>query len=263
MNETSQLRELLKKNLFTEIESHPNRDTFFLNSVSDQLPFSFSKHVVDVFDDMVSRSVPCYLDILKLIVAAVKLEVPRGGTVYDFGCSTGNVLISIQYYLHQHQLNLIGFDQSADMLDAARKKIEVYELKDITLSQVDLNQSFQMRTCDAVILNLTLQFLALESRQCVLKFIYKHLKPGGTLIVVEKIVDDHAGFNQSMSMRYEQLKMFNGYSQNEIENKKKALAGILIPLSISQNELMFESAGFRRVRRQFQWCNFVGWEIKK
>jgi phage replication-related protein YjqB (UPF0714/DUF867 family) len=57
--------------------------------------------------------------------------------------------------------------------------------------------------------------------------------------------------------------MFNGYSQNEIENKKKALAGILIPLSISQNELMFESAGFRRVRRQFQWCNFVGWEIKK
>ncbi len=69
--------------------------------------FKFGATVVKVFDDMVTRSVPFYLEIQRMMTEiAADFAVP-GTNVYDLGCSTGTTLLNIYKLLHT-EVNFIG-----------------------------------------------------------------------------------------------------------------------------------------------------------
>jgi len=51
--------------------------------------FKFGNTVVQVFDDMVTRSVPFYLEIQRMMTEITTDFAVPGTRVYDLGCSTG------------------------------------------------------------------------------------------------------------------------------------------------------------------------------
>ena len=70
------------------------RDEIYKNKV-DISKFTFNQKVVDVFDDMVLRSVPGYKQMIELIGLAGRTYPVINSNVYDLGCSTGAVTLSM------------------------------------------------------------------------------------------------------------------------------------------------------------------------
>ena len=54
--------------------------------------FTFNEQVAGVFDDMVSRSVPQYAEIQRMLAELTAYFATSGSNIYDLGCSTGTTL---------------------------------------------------------------------------------------------------------------------------------------------------------------------------
>ena len=134
------------------------RDTLFLDESLSQTPFKFTENIAAVFDDMVSRSVPCYSDIIKLIVTILAQAVPQNGYIYDLGCSTGNTIKALLGTIVGKNITIEGIDLSPPMLAQVQQKLSPAEKKRVILTPYDLNQPISLKDTDAIILNLTLQF---------------------------------------------------------------------------------------------------------
>lgn len=100
-------------------------DTLFTKPISKQ--FEFDADVAAVFDDMLIRSVPFYKESQSLTRRFALNALEKGGIVYDLGCSTASLLLEIERSIDEKSsIRLIGIDNSAAMIEHARKKIEAY-----------------------------------------------------------------------------------------------------------------------------------------
>ena len=106
---------------------------------------------------------------------------------------------------------------------------------------------------------LTLQFTPLEYRQRIVDEIFSHTLPGGAFIVVEKVLGASAEMDALMVKNYYHLKRANGYTRQEIDNKRHSLEGVLVPVTAQWNEDILKSAGFRHIECFWRWMNFAAW----
>ena len=68
-------------------------DQIFKTRIEKPSDFKFDSAVVNVFDDMVVRSVPFYLEIQRMITE-IAFDYARPDTsLYDLGCSTETTLL--------------------------------------------------------------------------------------------------------------------------------------------------------------------------
>ncbi|HCW72350.1 MAG TPA: carboxy-S-adenosyl-L-methionine synthase CmoA, partial [Gammaproteobacteria bacterium] len=70
------------------------RDQIFTKE-NDLVNFTFDKSVVNVFDDMVRRSVPGYQSMIEMIGLMVKTYGQNNTNYYDLGASTGAVSLAL------------------------------------------------------------------------------------------------------------------------------------------------------------------------
>jgi tRNA (cmo5U34)-methyltransferase len=71
-----------------------NREKIFRGSASRRSDFEFNAEVAEVFDEMLLRSVPFYLEQQYMIKEIGKKSWQPGTDVYDLGCYTGTTLIN-------------------------------------------------------------------------------------------------------------------------------------------------------------------------
>ena len=219
--------------------------------------FKFDEKVACVFDDMVSRSVPLYADVQRLVPVLAGLLDHETLRVVDLGCSTGTSLIHLAQSLSKERLELIGVDNSASMLDKCEVKLKSLDLE----SKVELVNSsieeFQFRDASAVLMNYTLQFVPLERRPALLEKICASIRPGGFLLVSEKIAQSDEQLNDAMVELYFDFKRRQGYSELEISRKRDALENVLVPLELDRNIELLKNAGFGRIELALKWFNFA------
>jgi len=225
---------------------------------TDSVPedFAFSERVVEVFDDMLDRSIPFYHEVVKATTRLLREHLVHGDTVCDLGCATGTPLLQFARLLPDRQLTLVGIDSSPAMLEKARRKAEFYApdarltfcLEDIT--------TIDRPGTGAFILNYTLQFIRPLLRPSLISRLYDNLRPGGLLVLSEKTILADKRLNRSFIEIYHEYKREKGYSELEIARKREALENILIPLSIEENKDLLCNAGFAPVLSFFQWFNF-------
>ncbi len=236
-------------------------DTLFSNSASTD--FTFNDKVAEVFDDMLERSVPCYRQVIDMTGKLLDSFVHDNDLVYDLGCSTGRPLIALAEMLKAKNLRYIGLDSSEAMINKARLKTEMYSKhKQIDFQLADITTA-DLEPCRAVLMSYTLQFVRPMNRAPFLKKIYQALKPGGILILSEKIISHHSCLNRSFIDIYLDFKRRQGYSEIEITKKREALENILIPFSIEENISQLKEAGFISCESFFQWFNFVSFAAVK
>ncbi|SJM93716.1 carboxy-S-adenosyl-L-methionine synthase CmoA [Crenothrix polyspora] len=237
-----------------------DHDTLFQKTQHAE-DFTFDERVANVFDDMVSRSVPFYNEIQRLQSDLIVDFLPENSAVVcDFGCSTGTTLEHItQHPKCPSDIKLIGYDNSEAMLDKARAKLDkLISAQTVSLCIADLNNLQDLPTCNVAILNWTLQFVRPIDRESVLKTIFNALKPGGILLLSEKILSSDAVLNRLYIEHYLQYKTERGgYSDTENQRKREALENILIPYRLDENYTLLERAGFGRIDTYFRWFNFA------
>lgn len=225
--------------------------------------FCFDRAIAQVFDDMVSRSVPFYGEIQRMTVELARDFAAPDTAVYDLGCSSGTTLVNLHRALDP-SVRFIGIDNSQAMLDECRAKLTSEHVdRPVDLVCADLNECVAIDNASIVTLLLTLQFIRPLRRERLIKDIVRGLRHQGCLIVVEKVLGEESLFNRLFIKYYYDMKRRHGYSELEISQKREALENVLIPYKLLENRELLLAAGFSAVDVFFKWYNFCGFVAVK
>lgn len=234
------------------------KDEVFKGPITQSFDFKFDQKVVTVFDDMVTRSVPYYLEMQRMIGELAQEYARVGTTVYDLGCSTGTTMKNMDNTVDQ-KIKFIGVDDSNQMLEQCEKNLKNSGMtRPFELKNVDLNKGIQTENASVVVLCLTLQFIRPLYRVKLLEEIRSGLVEGGCVILVEKILAEESGLNRNFIKYYYDFKKRNSYSEMEIAQKREALENVLIPYKLSEDIDMLLTSGFSHCEVFFKWYNFAG-----
>lgn len=218
--------------------------------------WAFDSDVTEVFDDMLSRSIPGYEDMREVTTALALKFLGEPGRVVDLGAARGEALARLLAV--RPEAEAIAVEVSPPMLDAAKQRLASY--KHAHASRIDLRLDYPEATdVDVVLAVLTLQFIPIEHRWRILHEAEQSLRPGGALLLVEKVLGSSYPTDQLLVETYYDRKRLLGYSDEEITRKRLSLEGVLVPVTAEANERMLAAAGFGPVERVWQSLNFAGW----
>lgn len=239
------------------MSKHTERDQVFADEKDAVSDFKFDNTVVTVFDDMVTRSVPFYVEQQRMITELARDFVTPGSNVYDLGCSTGTTFIQIHPHVDP-TAKFIGFDNSEEMLAKCRAKLKEHGVdRAVELQLADLNRGARLENASLALLILTLQFIRPLHRDKLIEDVYRGLNENGCLILVEKVIGEDSLFNRLFINYYYDMKRRNGYSNLEITQKREALENVLVPYKLMENRELLLRTGFRYVDVFFKWYNFA------
>jgi tRNA (cmo5U34)-methyltransferase len=233
-------------------------DRIFADEKSRALDFKFGAETATVFDDMVSRSVPFYDEIQRMVCELAADFAVAGSSVCDLGCSTGTTLLALNDVIDPGA-RFVGVDNSEEMLAKAKAKLAPAERKRrLDLVCADLNDCHAVEDASVVTMILTLQFVRPLYRERILQHIYDELRHDGCLILVEKVTGAHTLLNRLFIEHYYDYKRRMGYSDLEISQKREALENVLIPYRYEENRDLLLETGFIHVEEFFRYYNFCG-----
>lgn len=227
-------------------------DKVFEKSIIKQ--FEFDEEVASVFDDMLNRSVPFYKEMQRLSINFACNFLDENDKVYDLGCSTASTLIELSKHCN-HNLELIGIDNSEAMINRANKKAKAFGV-DIELINSDLHD-IDYTNAKLILSNYTLQFIRPLQREKLVKKVFDSLKEEGIFIFSEKVISSNSKLNKQSIDEYYEFKKTQGYSEFEISQKREALENVLIPYTEDENKKMILDAGFSHCETIFKWVNFA------
>ena len=233
------------------------RDSIYSEPIENVGRFTFDEKVAAVFPDMIKRSVPGYSTVIAMTGVLAGQYAQENTICYDLGCSLGESTFSMCSHLQQAKTSIIAVDNSAQMLDKCAANLQqagcdvkVDLLCDDILNINPVNSS-------VVVLNYTLQFIDKLKRDDLIRAIYDGLKPGGILLLSEKIRFEDPQMDKSMIDMHHEFKKANGYSDLEISQKRTALENVLIPETLENHRQRLASAGFTQTDLWFQCFNFM------
>ncbi len=220
-------------------------------------PFEFNERVAAVFDDMITRSVPGYRELIGRLAQLTGHFYRPGSCIYDLGCSNGNFGVQLCEEMADREFRMVAVDSSRSMLDIYDQRLTGLPRKgSIELICGDICDQ-QLKDASVVVITLTLQFLPLGEREALIDRIYRALRPGGVLLLTEKVVHPDPALDALQQDFYYRFKRERGYSELEISQKREALEDVLIPETIETHEQRLRQAGFRQLDLWFKWFNFA------
>ena len=233
------------------------------DEVMPQGKWEFDEEVTAVFGDMLSRSIPQY-DVMRSLVTRIGASYVIPGTcIMDIGCSNG---LAVEPFVAKFGAanNYKLYDVSAPMLEACKRKYKAWiDTHLMEVADFDLREDIPRTNSSLVLSILTLQFVPIEYRQKIVNGIYNTLAPGGALILVEKVLGNTYDLDRRFVDEYYRIKSENAYTQEQIQAKRKALEGVLVPITAAWNEEMLKEVGFKEVDCFWRCLNFAGWVAVK
>lgn len=232
-------------------------DQLFQSPFEEIADFRFDAGVVEVFEDMIERSVPGYSAILGMTGELAQQFVQPQTVVYDLGCSLGGSSLSIAQRPLAKGVSIIALDSSEAMISRFKEKIAAHsdKLVPIQARQEDICVS-DFQPTSFVVLNFTLQFIDPELRSELIRKIFAALVPGGALLLSEKIRLPDADTDQLIVDLYHNFKKSMGYTELEISQKRTALENVLLPETANTHIQRMQDCGFNQVSPWFQCFNF-------
>ncbi|MEW5838950.1 MAG: carboxy-S-adenosyl-L-methionine synthase CmoA [Pseudomonadota bacterium] len=233
------------------------RDRIYASD-QDAVPFCFDARVAAVFPDMIRRSVPGYELILQSLPWLAARIVQPHSTVYDLGCSLGASSHAVRHGLEATPAcRIVAVDNSAAMLERAEEWLASFRAATpIELHCADV-LDFPLENASLVMLNFTLQFIAQEQRLNLLQRIRAALRPGGVLLLSEKIAIEDAPLAELITELHHDFKRAQGYSELEIAQKRQALDNVLIPETLAAHQNRLLQARFAASEVWLQHTRFV------
>jgi tRNA (cmo5U34)-methyltransferase len=233
------------------------KDSIYANPLGEINAFTFDDNVVNVFPDMIQRSVPGYSTIITAIGLLAQRYSQPNSRCYDLGCSLGAAALSMREQITAENCRIIAIDNSPAMVSGLEQKLRQLPSSipvDVLCADIrDIN----IENASVVVLNFTLQFIPIADRLVFLQKINNGLLPGGILILSEKLKFDDDKQNTLQADMHHQFKKAQGYSDLEISQKRTALENVLIPETFSLHQQRLQEAGFSSAEVWFQYFNFA------
>lgn len=232
------------------------KDTLY-QSEGPVTDFVFDERVASVFTDMINRSVPGYGTIVTMIGTLAERYVQPDSRCYDLGSSLGGATIAMRRQIRAPGCSIVAVDNSPAMI--ARCADIIAREPDgpvVTLQCADILDT-EIRDASFVVLNFTLQFIAPARRAELMRRIFTGMKPGGMLVLSEKIHFEDAALNALFVDLHHRFKEQNGYTQTEISRKRAAIENVLVPETLRTHEARIREAGFGSFAVWFQCFNFA------
>jgi len=239
------------------------KDTLFEQELMEPGDFVFDERVVRVFPDMINRSVPGYGLIIPMIGLLARRHAQAGSNLYDLGCSLGAVSLAMRQAVRDDAMKIIAVDNSSHMVSRCRQILAEQEAGIATeLIEGDIRE---VEICNAsvVVLNFTLQFVPPADRPALLQRIAAGLRPGGILILSEKLCFENPLEQQRQTDWYHDFKRAQGYSELEIALKREALEDVLISETAASHHAALGKAGFSETYCWFQAFSFASFVALK
>ena len=218
--------------------------------------FVFDERVVEVFPDMIARSVPGYASIIAMTVELAEHYATPRSNIYDLGCSLGAATLPMSERVPRDCV-IYAVDSSAAMIkELEAKQAQKSDACSVKVAHADVLYT-PMHTASFIVMNFTLQFIAPEARTALLNRIHAALLPGGALVLSEKICFEKPQQQELFTTLHHAFKRANGYSDLEIAQKRTALENTLLPETLDLHLSRLEEAGFRTPSAWFQCLNFA------
>ena len=233
------------------------KDTIYSSPLDAIADFAFDANVVQVFPDMIQRSVPGYSTIIAMTGVLAERYARAGTHCYDLGCSLGASTLAMRALLDTRDCKIIAVDNSPAMIERCRALIATdAHTTPVQLLLADIND-VELSNASVAVMNFTLQFIAPAQRAALLQRIAAAMQPGSVLVLSEKIRFDDAHLQQLNTDLHHAFKRANGYSDLEIAQKRTALENVLTPETLATHRERLQCAGFASVDVWFQCFNFA------
>lgn len=233
------------------------KDQIYSNPHTTVKDFVFDQQVVNVFADMINRSVPGYQTIISTIGHLAAQFAQANSQVYDLGCSLGAATLAMRRMIPLDNCQIIAVDYSKPMVEKCQQNLSAYKSEIATQVVCDDVLNIAIENASVVVLNFTLQFINPEQRQRLINRIYQGLNPGGVLIVSEKLRFDNQQIHDKIDALHLDFKRAQGYSELEISQKRSAIENVMLtdPLEVHYQRL--KAAGFSSYSQWYQCFNFT------
>lgn len=232
-------------------------DLIYSNPHSQVKDFKFDAQVVEVFPDMISRSVPGYNTIIDTIGRLSKQYAQDNSTIYDLGCSLGAATLAMRKAITAKNCRIIGIDNSAAMVERCKMHVQAFKGETpVDIMQADI-MAVNFKPASMMVLNFTLQFIDREHRQNLLTKIADNMLDNGILVLSEKITQTDDVCQDVVTELHHNFKRANGYSELEIAQKRTALENVMKPDTLEEQINRLKQAGFKHVTPWFQCFNFT------
>ena len=230
-------------------------DTLYATPHASLPRFAFDEHVVEVFPDMIQRSVPGYATIIAMTGVMAGKYAQTASNCYDLGCSLGASTLAMAREIGKRDCQIIGVDNSSAMITRCEDYIANIP-QSISLRCENI-QDTQITNASVVVLNFTLQFVPAEQRAALIQTISDAMRPGGILILSEKIQFSDPHLQELNTDLHHAFKRANGYSELEVAQKRSAIEDVLIPETLAKHQQRLRDAGFSSIDVWFQCFNFA------
>lgn len=218
--------------------------------------WSFGGNTPDTFVEHIRQSVPLYAEGHDLICQFSDFFLSNESVVYEIGVSTGELLKKLAVHsAHKPGIRWIGLDPVAEMIGKARAHCR--DVPNIELHQEDA-RVFPFEKTDMILSYYCMQFIPPRSRQELFDKIWERLNWGGAFFLFEKTRAPDARFQDMVTTLYNDFKLRNGFSTEEIVQKTRSLKGILEPFSTQGNLDLLKRAGFTDVMTVQKYLCFEG-----
>ena len=220
----------------------------------------FSQLDSEKFSKHIEKSIPGYNEGHRLVEHLSDFFIRKHSRIYDFGCSTGNLTHTLAVRHADQKIKIIGIERESSLIQAARLNIQDSVKNIIEYRNEDITElTLKSKSADLVIAYYTLQFLSLEKRKTILKNVWRCLNSGGALLLFEKVREPSSKLQEIAMLLYNDFKLENGYSGNEILAKSRSLKGVLEPLTSKENLKFLKDSGFKETGRIFKKLCFEGY----
>lgn len=233
------------------------RDAIYAKPYAELGNFTFDDKVADVFPDMINRSVPGYATMVHTIGRLTARFAQPGTSLYDLGCSLGAATLAMKQNTQVEGCHIIGIDNSPAMVERCQNHVDAFRGATPVRIECANILDIEFVPCSVVVLNFTLQFIEPELREELLERIYAALRPGGLLVLSEKVREDNPQSDQVLIDLHHDFKRDNGYSELEISQKRAALENVMRLNTLPEHLKRLERVGFQHVQNWYRCFNFT------
>lgn len=195
--------------------------------------WQFDEEVASRFRQEALNNIPDYIKVIELSKDRVKKHfksVIKEKFVVDIGSALGE---TVDVFLNAGFNHMYGIEVSEAMILKSKHITRILHSSKIP--------TFNGISWDAIIMNWTLHFI--KDRKEYLQSVYSTLSEDGIFILTDKM-----DFNSSEQEKYMKFKIERGMTREEIENKTRAIQGVLTMKPLSWYLQTLEEIGFKKIR---------------
>ena len=223
---------------------------------TERANWNFGEKVPESFVDHVRQSVPSYDDGHDLICRLSDFFCLPDSVCYEVGVSTGELIKKVALHnSHKPDIRWIGLDVEPAMI--AKAEIHCKDVENISLQCEDI-RLVEFEKSDFIMAYYCIQFIPARFRQDIFNKIYESLNWGGAFVLFEKVRAPDARFQDIQVALYNEFKLRNGFSAEEVINKSLSLKGVLDPFSTEGNLGLLQRAGFTDIMTVMKNICFEG-----